>query len=162
MGVDIHMSIINKNGEYIEKNVDDDRDYEWFDNLQGNGDNLYDTFPYEYGIPENSPKDITEDYNDNCYYGFHHILVKDFLNWVEKYKPEVDAKWVSTYDKWLYETKGIYPHGASRYLDEDMNTADYHFIEVVDKGDHTKWLYDKIKNNENICEDDYIVYYFDR
>ena len=83
-----------------------------------------------------------------------------FLDWFEHTRPDIDAGWVSTYDKWLYETKGIVPD-LSHYLEEDANPYDYHFIEVVNPWDSSAWLYNFIKNQSNAAPEDYIVYYFD-
>ena len=164
MGVDIHMSIISKEGEYRAKEIYDGRDTEWFDNISGDyRSEFYEHFPMCRGIPEHVPDEIRRDYNDNSnfsYYDFCYVNVGEFLDWFEHTRPDIDAGWVSTYDKWLYETKGIVPD-LLHYLEEDANPYDYHFIEVVNPWDSSAWLYNFIKNQSNATPEDYIVYYFD-
>ena len=164
MGVDINMSIVSKEGEYRAKDIYDGRDSEWFDNITGDyHSEFYEHFPMYRGIPEHVPDEIKRDYSDNSdfsYYDFCYVNVGEFLDWFEHTRPDIDAGWVSTYDKWLYETKGIVPD-LLHYLEEDANPYDYHFIEVVNPWDSSAWLYNFIKNQSNAAPEDYIVYYFD-
>ena len=163
MGIDIHMFIV-KNGEYLKKNIYTGRNSDWFSNLQMEGwDNEYDYFPIWGGFPDDMPKEhpSIEELQKNCYYGFFHIKVEDYINWFNEYKPHIDAGWVSTYDKWRIENKNYIPERLSHILDKDDNPADMHFIEVEKKYDNSKWLHDYLIEN-SIPMDAYIVYYFDR
>lgn len=165
MGVDIHMHIISKEGKIKFKDIFDGRNSDWFNNISG-GDyhnEFYQSFPVRYGIPEAVPDSIKEDFDNKdeyCYYDFRHVNVGEFLEWFEEARPDIDAGWVCTYDKWLYENKKIVPE-LDRWLDEDANPYDYHFIEVENPWDCSRWLFEFIGEREDITVDDFIVYYFD-
>lgn len=164
MGVDIHMSII-KDKEYVAKDIYNGRNSEWFNNLQERGDAYeYDFLPIAYYncFPkEDTPEDLNiEKLQEDGYYGFRTIKVDDYVNWFEKYRPDKDAGWVTTYDKWRIENKGYVPEEVSHYLDPDDNPADMHFVVIEKKYDNAKWLYNYIMNKE-INFDAYIIYYFD-
>ena len=152
---------IVKNKEYIKKNIFDGRNSEWFANLQGNGwDNIYDTFPSNYGIGKQAPEDIdVEKLEHNGYFGFYSISVKDFIEWFVQFRPDVDAGWVHTYDKWLYETKEVIPE-VNHYLDSDERIEDMFFITIENKYDCSAWLFNYLNEN-NIDEDADIIYWFD-
>lgn len=164
MGVDIHLSIISKEGEYKFKEIYDGRDYEWFDNITGDyHSEFYEHFPVRRGIPEHTPEDVVKHYtneDDFGYYDFCYVNVGEFLEWFYETRPDVDAGWVSTYDKWLYEKKKIIPE-LNQFLGEEDNPYDFHFIEVENPWDSSRWLYDYILEHKDITEDDFIVYYFD-
>ena len=81
------------------------------------------------------------------YFDFRAIKVNDYINWFRKYRPDKDAGWVSTYDKWRIENKGYIPEDIDHYLDPEANPADMHFIEIEKKYDCAKWLYDYIIDN---------------
>ena len=161
MGRDIHLNII-KNGSYLGINIFKGRNQEWFNNLLGDSyDEVYGEFPRNSGIPSNAPIDYEIKYNkDNFCYGFYYVHVGDFKQWYLKYRPDLDAGWVSTYDKWRYENKGILPSEVSHYLDKDDNINDMHFIEFVNEYDCSKWLYEYIYDHV-IPDDADIVYCFD-
>lgn len=166
MGVDIHLSIL-RDGQYLFEDIFDGRNTEWFNNLQGTDcapEYMY--FPSHCGIPKECPEDIKKkfkaDNNDNeyfGYYGFNYITVKDYLKWYEEKKPYLNAGWVETYDKWLYEAKGIIPE-AYHYLPEDANINDWHFIVFNNTYDCNNWLKNFILENK-VLDNDIIVYYFD-
>ena len=166
MGVDIHMSIIDKEGNYLEKDVfDGGRNSEWFANLQKDGwDDEYDHLPIHFGIPEKVPEKIQKDFDKPLgegYYGFYYITVKGFKNWYENYKPDLKAGWASTYDKWRIEKKHYMPErGLPQYLHEEYNKEDIHFVEYIDYYDCSRWLYQHLRKNK-FSDDAYIVYYFD-
>jgi hypothetical protein len=167
MGVDIHMHIISKEGKMKIENIFDGRDSEWFDNISG-GDyhsEFYQNFPVRYGIPEAAPDSIKKDFDNKdeyCYYDFRYVNVGEFMDWFEETRPDIDAGWISTYDKWLYEKKKIVPRDLPHWLDEDCNPYDYHFIEVENPWDCSKWLYEYIDDRKtSIDPNDFIVYYFD-
>lgn len=163
MGVDIHMSIIDKDGKYRYRGIFYGRNSEWFDNICRNGyyNSLYANFPTYSGIPELVPNEVKEDYDEEDYcFDFHYMMVADFCKWFDKIRPDIDAGWVTTYKKWLYEKKGIVPE-VKQFLNNDDNIADYHFIEVKDSFDCSKWLKDFITEHGDISPEDYIIYYFD-
>lgn len=161
MGVDIHLSIISKDGEYRCNDIYDGRNSEWFDNLSGNYSNeFYQNFPRRYGLPLAVPEDIKKAEEDGDYYNFCHVNVGEFLEWFAEARPDIDAGWVSTYDKWLYERKNVIPE-LNRFLGEEDNPYDFHFIEVENPWDSSRWLYEFIQEREDITEDDFIVYFFD-
>lgn len=161
MGVDIHMQVFKDNKIYAEE-IFDGRNSDWFANLAGNGwDKEYDYLPTEWGIPENCPdkyKEIYTNAKENCYYDFRYFRVKDFVDWFEKYKPNLKAGWASIYEEWAYKTKGICPEELPISKPEDNDV--YVFIEYENKWDCSKWLYDYIKEN-NLSDEDIIFFYFD-
>ena len=161
MAVDIHLSIISKDGEYRCNEIYDGRDHEWFDNLTVNyGNEFYQNFPRRHGIPLVAPEDLKKQESEGDCYGFYHVNVGEFLEWFVEVRPDIDAGWVSTYDKWLYERKGIVPQ-LNCFLGEEDNPYDFHFIEVENPWDSSKWLYEFIQEREDITVDDFIVYCFD-
>lgn len=161
MGVDINMSVVDRDGKYKYRDVFDGRNSAWFDKISGNTyDSLYASFPTYGGIPDFIPNEIKEDYAEGDYFDFHYMTVADFCKWFDKVRPDIDAGWVTTYEKWLYERKGIVPE-VDHFLSSINNVADYHFIEVKDKYDCSAWLRDFISEHDDISPEDYIVYYFD-
>lgn len=161
MGVDIHMHILDKDGKILDKEIFDGRNSEWFNNLQGNGwDDEYDHFPAYCGLPEVCPKEISQFEGEIGYYGFNFMTVGEFNRWFIKYRPDLKAGWVSTYDKWRIEKKHYIPEDLPQYLSSEDNKDDMHFVEYVNTFDCSRWLYQYIKE-KNFSGDDYIVYYFD-
>ena len=161
MGADIHMSIV-KNNRYLAKNIYNGRNSEWFDNLQGEGwKDEYNELPIKYGYSNQTPENYKEKYNENnYYYGFRYINVGDFKNWFIKYRPDKDAGWVTTYEKWKIENKRWVPDDVKHYLDKEDNIDDMHFIEFENPYDCSKWLYDYcIKHHISNKAD--IIYCFD-
>jgi hypothetical protein len=161
MGVDIHMSIIDK-GEIIAKEIFDGRNSEWFQNLQGEGwDDEYSYLPIGYGFPEDAPKDFVEKYDDRrSYYGHCYVKVADFMKWFADYRPDLHAGWVNTYDKWRMENKHWIPDDLPHSLDKDDNPNDWHFVEYQNIYDCSRWLYQYLCDNK-IHDDAWIVYCFD-
>ena len=104
MGRDIYMHIV-ENGCVLKRDIFEGRCSDWFDNLSNNGwDHSYDHLPVEYGISPESSEELKKEYNtEEGYYDFRYIKVSDFLNWFEKYRPDIEAGWVTTYEKWLIE-----------------------------------------------------------
>lgn len=162
MGVDIHTFIVNKDdGSIIKKDLYEGRNSEWFQDLQGRGYKFeYDELPTYIGIPEViTDGEIKEDYDTDFLFGFNYITIKDFCDWFVKYRPDKDAGWITTYDKWRVENKGYYPEDNLKYyLDKDDRIEDMHFVEVVDKYDPSAYIYNQIKD---LNDEDYFVYYFD-
>lgn len=160
MGVDIHMSIV-KDKEILAKDIFDGRNSEWFNNLQGRGwDSEYDKLPISTGFPENCSERLVKYKDIFGYYGFYYISVKDFCEWFLKYRPDIDAGWVSTYDKWRIEKKGYIPEDPQHYLDKEDNVNDMHWVEFENIYDCSKWLFDYLVSNK-IPDDANIVYFFD-
>jgi hypothetical protein len=174
MGVNIHMSLVRDDGILLIPDLYDGRNYEWFDNLQQKGDNeLYDKLPIKYGIPENVPPHILEDYNSGDYYEFHYLQSQEYILWFNKYRPDIDAGWITTYDKWRYENKGEIPE-LCHYLPTDANLHDMQFIEVQNPYNIDSYIMTIISNwwethkhminGENHNDPPhkvYLVYYFD-
>lgn len=163
MGVDIHMHIVSKDGNCKYEDIFDGRNGRWFDNISHNvEDEVYDDFPNKYGLPENTPENIRYDFEhrEEGFYDFFYVKVEEFMKWFLYKRPDIDAGWVCTYDRWLYEKKGIIPN-LVRYLDKESNPNDYHFIEVEDPYDCSGWLYQFITGHGDIHPEDNIVYYFD-
>ena len=169
MGVDIHMKLIDKYGTVLIDSLYDGRNSEWFDNLMNRGyDEEYDELPRMIGIPEVADDETAKAYskeNHGFYYGFSYIKTTDFIDWFNKYRPDISAGWVKTYDKWAYEHKGIIPNDVSRYLSEDNIIEDMHFIEIVNPYDPNRSVLDRLyeydKNWQIDLKDTIIVYYFD-
>lgn len=160
MGVDIHMMILKRNGTVVRE-IFDGRNSEWFDNLQNRGwSEEYDELPIKYGLPENAdPVDNGRAEKGSDYYGFHWITVGDFREWFETYRPNVDAGWVTTYEKFKYEVKHIVPEVRYALSPEDI-LADMHFIQIVNRYDCSQWLYTYTLENR-LNDEDIIYYYFD-
>ena len=151
MGVDIHLSIIH-NGEVIKKEIFDGRNSEWFGNLQGEGwDEVYNElyrFYIGYGFPEDAPEDFAKHYEDRYYYGHHYVKVGDFIEWFNKYRPDKDAGWVSTYDKWRIENKSYIPEDLPHSMPTEGRVEDWHFIEYENVYDCSRWLVEYIIDNK--------------
>jgi hypothetical protein len=162
MGKDIHLSILSAEGEILKQEIFDGRNSNWFDNMCGNGcDSEYDYLYIYYGFPENASEDFVKRYEDEgSYFDRHYINVQDFYNWFLKYRPDLDAGWVSTYDKWRIEKKGYIPEDPIHYLEAKDNINDMHFVEFENKYDCSRWLYNYLINN-NIPASANIVYCFD-
>lgn len=132
-------------------------------NLSGQGWNIaYDFLPYIDSapklIPENERHLLVETLH---YYDFRCINIKDYFDWFRKYCPCTDAGWVTTYEKWLYDTKNIVPE-VSHYLDKDAVKEDTHFIEVMDDEEPGYWLYTHLGefNTKNPIAEYYMYIYF--
>ena len=161
MGRDIHLSILSTEGEVLKYDIFDGRNSNWFDNMSGKGwDIEYNHLNICYGFPESTPEDFVKHYEDRSYFDRRYINVNNFCNWFEKYRPDLDAGWVSTYDKWRIEKKGYIPEEPIHYLETTDNINDMHFVEFENKYDCSKWLYNYLKDN-NIPKDANIVYCFD-
>ena len=159
MGIDIHMYLV-KDKKIVKENIYKGRDSEWFNNLQGDGwDDVYDTFPVEYGVSPQAPSELNEKANEKFYFDRRYISVKAFKDWFIQHRPDLRAGWVTTYDRWNYKRRGVLPD-EKRFLDKEDNKNDYHFIEYSDENDQSLWLYNYLKDN-NIEDDVDIIYWFD-
>jgi len=164
MSSDIHMHIISNSGEYKYNDLFDGvRNYEWFDNIcdKYHSNFCYDSFPKTSGIPDFAPEAVKKDKEDVGYFDFFYVKVGEFLEWFNRLRPDVDAGWVSTYEMWLYQAKGIAPDEIPHELDEDCNALDYHFMEIEDPEDMSRVLFEFIVDHKDIGLEDYIIYYFD-
>ena len=143
---------ITYKGQIIAEDIFDGRNSEWFNNLQQQYcDNEYDYLNTRYGFSNDAPTDFRERFNDpGTYYGHHNILVKDFAEWFEKYRPDLDAGWFSTYDRWRIEHKGWTPDPdwVKHELEEGDNPNDYGFIEFENEYDCSRWLYNYIQDKK--------------
>jgi len=160
IGKDIHMFIVNHQKEILKKEIFDGRNYEWFNQLCGGGDERYDELPIVFGWSPFTPVSFKKKYSNENYFDFYHMKVKFFISWFEKARPDIDAGWVRTYEKWLYENKGIIPE-IQHYLypEENFILQDWHFI-TIEKHDCFKWLYDYLIEND-IDKNADITYCFD-
>lgn len=161
MGKDIHIHIV-QNKEYIKKEIFDGRNSEWFANLTRDGlDDCYDLLDIKYGLSPQAPEEIDKkSLTEDGYFDFYYINVKEFKDWFQKYRPDIDAGWVTTYDKWRIENKGYVPEDICHYLSEDDNPADMHFIEIVNQYDCSAWLSTYLVDHE-IDDNADITYWFD-
>ena len=162
MGKDIHLNIISAEGEVLKQNIFDGRNSEWFNNMSGDGwDTEYEHLNICYDFPDNTPEDFAKRYEDKrTYFDRRFVNVNDFCTWFEKYRPDLDAGWVSTYDKWRIEKKGYIPNEPIHYLETADNINDMHFVEFENKYDCSRWLYNYLKDN-HIPASANIVYCFD-
>ena len=161
MGMDITLSIF-KNKECIAENIFDGRNTTWFNNMMGRGiDDIYNHLPIGYGISDEVSEDWTKHYEDPCsYFEHHYINVYKFKEWFFKYRPDIDAGWVTRYEEWAYENKGIEPVYLQKRLDHDDIIEDMRFIQVTNKYDCSAWLYNYLVDN-HISDDAIIQYCFD-
>jgi hypothetical protein len=161
MGVDIHMDLINKNGKAIEEDLYNGRNYEWFDQLEGNdASDIYEDFPRCIGLPKNPSESLKKAYETKGYYGFNYFYAKEFIKWFERVNPHIDAGWVTTYEKWLYSTKGVVPDISKKQLNPDDNVGDWKFLVIENFYNNFYKLYAKLEGRKDL--DELIVtYYFD-
>lgn len=160
------MFLKDNKGNILEDNLYDGRNSEWFNNLQGHGGNDdYDYLPKVWGkcVPD-AVKFDEEALSKDYYYGFNYVNAWDFIEWFEKYRPDLDAGWVTTYEKWRIEKKHYIPDEVYHYLPNDANKNDYHFIEFQNKFDCSLYLYNYLIDNYKTIyyfKDLWICYYFD-
>lgn len=160
MGMDIHTYICDEDGVIKYKDIWEGRNSDFFANLSGHGYNrIYDRFPVEYGLSENIEAELSEDEKKYCF-DFRHIQVGKFIEWFEKYRPDITAGWCSKFEAWLYKTKGIAPEELHARLHEDDIVEDYEFIVVEKAYDCAKDFYDFFKDYK-INPNYYLNYFFD-
>ena len=171
MGVDLHMHIIDRKGNFLAKNLfEGERDYDWFDALQGS--EAVDSFkrlPFSNGIPEElKDKIFSSEEEEKSYYGFGYITIKDFYNWFWRNRPDHNAYWTTKRQAWLYQTKKIVPSLQLYYLGGALEESgcpieDMVFIDVIDEEDNYKKLIKIIEEDPIFSKmnDSYLVYYFD-
>jgi hypothetical protein len=161
VGIDIHLSIF-KNKECIAEDIFDGRNSTWFNNIMGEGnDEVYDSLPLHYGISDETSEEWARFHEDPCsYFGRHYIKVKDFKDWFVDHRPDIDAGWATTYEKWVYENKGIEPVYLKKELNKDDVIEDMHFIVITNKYDCSAWLYNYLIDN-NIPDNAVVQYCFD-
>ena len=163
MGMDMRLDIV-QNKNYIASDIFPGRNSEWFNNMMQRGNNsLYDFLPVHGGnspqVPDSWANYYGSEDNRDCYFGNNYITVKDYMKWFEKYKPHIDAGWVTTYEKWEYETRGVEPE-VYHFLPDNANINDMVFIEVENKYDCSRWLYDYLLEHKIPLDAD-LQYCFD-
>ena len=162
MGTDIHMNIV-KGGKFLAEDIFPGRNSTWFRNLQEEGeDPLYDDLQLVYGTSTKAPEEYrTEIHNSDFWgFGYHHVLVKYFKEWFEKYQPHLDAGWVTKYEAWNFKTRGIEPEALYHELPKGAIPQDWEFIEITNKYDCSRWLYEYLIEH-NIDDNADIDYWFD-
>ena len=162
MGIDCHMYIV-KDKKYIAKDIFDGRNTTWFNNMMGRGnDEVYNSsLPLGYGISNEAPEDWVNHYKDpTSYFERHFINVKEFEDWFLEKRPDIDAGWVTRYEAWAYEHKGIMPEYLKKKLDKNDIIVDMKFITVTNQYDCSAWLYTYLIDND-IPDDATIQYCFD-
>lgn len=167
MGVDMDMMVMRDDGAVVMKDMFMGRDSDWFEKLQMYScEEIYDDFlPAFSGIPSFSPKELQRvyaEYEGEGFYGFHFMKVEDYLNWYDTYKPNIDAGWVSAYEKWKIERRHWKPEYLTRYRPEDAAPDDVFFVEC-EVLCHDTEIVEQIRDNEDVMRDKgryWIVYYF--
>ena len=142
MGIDIHMSLVKKStGFVIFDNLYDGRNSEWFNNLIGRGyDEVYSKLSWNVGCPDCITEG--EGYEAWCKpaeyggYGFQWIPAKEYIDWYEKYRPYLDAGYLTEWENWAYEHNRYDPfkHEIRHYLADGDRKENYIFREFIDKG----------------------------
>lgn len=130
---------------------------------------------HEEGVYENLPvfkkyfdeniikdKEFLKQYNDDWTFGHTMIKIDDLYKFCEKYHPERDAFWMTTYDKWLYENHRINPseYDFSHYLEESDVIEDMHFVEVEKWWEVFSYLVKQFKKDK-VPKNAYLCYCFD-
>ena len=148
MGMDMTLSIV-KNKEYLAEDIFPGRNTEWFCDMMGRGNNnLYNFLPRTDGVSPQTPDEWSTHYSEpGSYFGLNYISVSKFIDWYYEYCPQKDAGWVTTYEKWEYETRGVEPE-LLHFLPDDVNMNDMHFIEIENAWNPAKWLYDYLTEND--------------
>ena len=164
MGMDIWIDVVNKNGEYVKKDLFDGRNTAWFMKINHEEDE-YEYVPWIYKYDADFiPADVKENFQSEKYtgfFGFKAVKVADLLNWYDRYRPDVDAGWIRRYDKWKWENKAIAPDCIEHYFDDSMDTNDWVWVENLPKEDEfIKVIIDQIDNNQ-VNPNDYVIIYFD-
>jgi len=160
MGMDIHCYIV-KNKEYIAEDIFDGRNTEWFNNMMGDGNNeVYDSLPIKWGVSKETPDAFSEEFNIDWCFGFRYLNVKEFKDWFIEKRPDEDAGWVTQYEAWAYEHKGIEPEYLRKELTKNDVIEDMKFIVITNQYDCSAWLYSYLVDN-NIPDDATIQYCFD-
>lgn len=157
MGMDIYINVVDKDGNYIKKDLYDGRDSEWFYNIiEELGEYYY--VPWTYGTDlDYIPTEIKEMFDDG--FRVKSVKVADLLNWYDKYRPDIDAGYIRRYDKWRWETKAIPPDQICHFRDPDMD-KDWVWIEnVPTRHEPIKEIIDQIDNNQ-VNPNDYVIIYF--
>ena len=157
MGQDIHMFIV-QNNRLIKSNFYEGRCSTWFANLRNEGTlDDYEFLPIVFGWGNFMPQEIAKRYSrERGYFDHYHIRVGYFKEWFNKYHPDIQAGWATTYEAWAIENKGYCPDYLPRVLTEEMIKEDMYFVEYPYLMDQSHWLYDyliknKIDDNAFIC-----------
>ena len=166
MGADIHMRLIRKStGFVVLDDLYDGRCLEWFDNLTGRGYNeVYSKLSWRFGLPdcitEGEDFEIYQNPHDYGGYNFQWIPAKEYIDWYEKYRPYLDAGYLTEWENWAYEHSRYDPfkHEIRHYLADGDREENYIFREFIDKGCPDIHVYKQIISlpYENI--EDCIIY----
>lgn len=142
MGADIHMRLIRKStGFVVLDDLYDGRCQEWFNNLIGRGYNeVYSKLSWRIGLPdcitEGEDFEVYQNPCDYGGYGFQWIPAKEYIDWYKKYRPHVDAGYLTEWEDWAYENGRYNPfdHGIAHYIADDARRNNYIFREFIDEG----------------------------
>ena len=152
------------NKKLIKEDIFEGRNSEWFENISGRSaytSSIYNDFPIcRYDVSEQAPEDLIKREEKKFYFDFCSVKVKDFIDWYKKRRPDLEAGWITTYEKWQMDRQGVIPEEVRHTLDVNDNINDFHFVEFVNKYDCSKWLYDYLLEN-NIDMNAEITYWFD-
>lgn len=158
MGRDIHIHVV-KDGKKLTDDLFDGRNSEWFDNMAGRGyDDEYDHLPVEYGMCPEADEDFKSLENEQGYFDFRYIKVKDFIDWYNKYLPCLHAGYFSEYDIWRMKYKGYIPEDAPTVpCPEEGATIFSSYKDPYDCSTHIRNALVK----PDIPDDAYLCYCFD-
>lgn len=143
------VDIINENGEVIKPSIysiEDNNATQFLTELM--------TYPIEF-----ADLDIEK---PQAPVSAKYVNAQTYLQWFQLYRPDIDATWISTYDKWLYEKKGIKPQKITK-LPKDANaTDDYSFQPIADLSNPHYMLIEILMEptEDNILKDAFLAFNF--
>ena len=113
---------------------------------------------------------LLNDYNGEIYqnphdyggYNFQWIPAKEYIDWYQKYRPYLDAGYLTEWENWAYEHNRYDPfkHEIRHYLADSDRKENYIFREIIDEGCPDIHVYEQITSSLPYNEDieDYIIY----
>lgn len=160
MGTDIHVMVV-KDGAFVIPEMDMARNYTWFGKIQHENDE-YTYLNWQYNLENDAiPPEVRKDIDNGCW-GFKFCNVAEFVNWFEKYKPDLDAGWIRKREAWLLDNKGVIPYDYEYELPENCVIEDWEFREFPASGDFAEDIITEIKSRPFLDrEHSYLVFYFD-